>query len=71
MYPLLLCDHWGLIYRIKDYESVSVDTIVKNNHDITERDKETWKERKKEEERLVDSWLGMKEKETGRERETN
>ena len=41
MYPLLLCDHWGLIYRIKDHESVSVDTIVKNNHDITERDKET------------------------------
>jgi len=33
MYLLLLCDHWGLIYRLRDYKSVSVNnTIVKNNN---------------------------------------
>jgi len=30
-YPALICDHWGLIYRIQDDQSVSGNTIVKKN----------------------------------------
>jgi len=31
MHPLLPCDHWGHIYRIKDHYRVSVISTVKNN----------------------------------------
>jgi len=32
-YPALICDHWGLIYRIQNDQSVSGNTIVKKIHE--------------------------------------